>query len=147
MKNRKIKLAVVVLLTGFVFALTACNPPDKNTGWQSGVANQFKNTKFAPDLHEVLPDSAANLLLEGGAGHSLPRAFAGTQAGVERLFSPDLSWLKMSPSNLRAGYNFARGGEYVIDMFEYLGGQDGEIRSRVDQAIIPLLAGYIDVAD
>ena len=131
MEKKTIKLAVAVFLTGFAFVLAACDLGDKNM-WQTGAANRFRNTKFAPELQEVLPDSAASLL------------FAETQAGIERKLSPDSSWLQRSPDSLLAGYSFKHGGEYVIDKFNLLGGKDGEIRSRVEQAVSPLLSGFID---
>ena len=138
MKKKTIKL--IIVLTLFVFTLTACDLGTSNR-WGTGIANQYKKTKFAPDLHEVLPESAANLLFEDedGAGYSLPRAFAGTEAGIERMFSPDSSWLTRSPTSLLAGYNFAKSGEEVVKQFETLSGDgDGGIRSRVGHAIWPL---------
>ena len=113
MEKKTINFAVAVFLTGFAFVLAACDLGDKNM-WQTGAANRFRNTKFAPELQEVLPDSAASLL------------FAETQAGIERKLSPDSSWLQRSPDSLLAGYSFKHGGEYVIDKFNLLGGKDGE---------------------
>ena len=137
MKKKTIKLVVALLLTGFVFALTACDHDNNRNQWQAGAANRFKNAKFAPLLQEVLPESAVSLLFadEGGT------------AASARNLSPDPSWLQRSPDSLLAGQSFARNGEYVIEMFERLGGEDGEIKSRVEQAVALLSAGFIDITN